>query len=72
MYQPRLQADRPVLHSLQESENPPASCLPSVDLDWLAVLEYVVEYMESQPKNILAEKTYGAWIMHALYEKYPC
>ena len=61
-----------VLYNLQGSETTSASCLPSDELDWLEVLEHLVLFMESQPKESLSEKTYGVWIMQSLYEKYPC
>jgi len=61
-----------ILYSLQESEHSVESCLPSVELDWLDVLEFVVLYLESQPRESLGGKSYGVWIMDALYEKYAC
>jgi len=50
-----------ILYNLQETENTSASCLPSAELDWLPLLEYVVLYMERQPKGSLADKSYGVW-----------
>ena len=60
-----------LLFSLQESENS-TSCLPSAELDWLSVLDYVIDYMEKQPKESLSAKPYGVWISDSLREKYPC
>ena len=60
-----------LLFSLQESENS-TSCLPSAELDWLSVLDFVIDYMEKQPKEILSTKPYGVWINDSLREKYPC
>ena len=61
-----------VLYNLQGSASISASCLPSAELDWVEVMEHLVLYMESQPKESLSDKPYGVWIMHALHEKYPC
>jgi len=60
-----------LLFSLQESENS-TSCVPSAELDWLSVLDFVIEYMEKQPKENLSTKPYGVWINDSLREKYPC
>ena len=61
-----------ILYSFQDSTSNSASCLPSAELDWLEVLNFVVAYMEKQPKDALSSKPYGVWIMHSLYEQYPC
>lgn len=61
-----------LLFSLQESENSSTSCLPSDELDWLDVLDFVIDYMRNQPKEFLSKKPYGVWINDALHEKYPC
>jgi len=62
-----------VLYSLQESTNSSTkSCLPSAELNWLELLNYIVHYMQSQPAENLSDKTYGIWIMQSLYDKYPC
>jgi len=61
-----------LLFSLQITENASISCLPSADLDWLAVLDFIIGYLEKQPKDILSTKTYGVWIYDSLNEKYPC
>jgi len=61
-----------ILFSLQQSENLSTSCLPSADLNWLEVLDFVIGYMEKQPKDKLSTKPYGVWINDALREKYPC
>jgi hypothetical protein len=61
-----------LLFSLQKSENSSTSCLPSADLDWLSVLDFVIDYMEKQPKESLSTKPYGVWINDSLREKYPC
>jgi len=62
-----------ILFSLQDVNSEKAgSCLPSADLEWLEVLEHVILYMESQPKDSLADKGYGVWIMQSLNNKYPC
>jgi len=61
-----------ILFSLQElGSESVESCLPSADLDWLEVLEHVILYMDSQPKDSLADKDYGYWIMQSLNNKYP-
>jgi len=61
-----------LLFSLQKSKSSSTSCLPSADLDWLAVLDFVIGYMEKQPKEDLLTKPYGVWIYDSLREKYPC
>jgi len=61
-----------LLFRLQESENTSISCLPSAELDWLDVLDFVIDYMEKQPKENLSTKLYGVWIYDSLREKYPC
>ena len=61
-----------LLFSLQKSESLSTSCLPSAELDWLAVLDFVIGYMEKQPKEELLTKPYGVWIYDSLREKYPC
>ena len=61
-----------LLFSLQETANSSTSCLPSADLDWLSVLDFVIDYMEQQPKESLSTKPYGVWINDSLREKYPC
>jgi len=61
-----------LLFSLQQSENSSASCLPSADLDWLSILDFIIDYMEKQPKESLSTKSYGVWIKDSLREKYPC
>jgi len=61
-----------LLFSLQQSENSSSSCLPSAELDWLSVLDFVIGYMEKQPKDKLSTKPYGVWINDSLREKYPC
>ena len=61
-----------LLFSLQESESLSTSCLPSAELDWLSVLDYVIDYMEKQPKENLSAKPYGVWISDSLREQYPC
>ena len=61
-----------LLFSLQESENSSTSCLPSAELDWLDVLNFVIDYMEKQPKESLSTKPYGVWIYDSLREKYSC
>ena len=61
-----------LLFSLQESEKSSTNCLPSADLDWLDVLDFVIDYMKKQPEAILSTKPYGVWINDALHEKYPC
>jgi len=61
-----------VLYNLQESAKTPTSCLPSAELDWLDVLDFVIGYMEKQPKENLSTKPYGVWINDSLLEKYPC
>ena len=61
-----------VMHSLQTTVKPVISCLPSADLDWFDVLEFVLSYMENQPAESLANKGYGVWIMQALNDKYSC
>jgi len=61
-----------VLYSLQESEISTGSCLPSADLDWLAVLDHVVVYMQNQPIQDLSDKAYGIWIRDSLIDMYPC
>jgi len=61
-----------LLFSLQHSENSSTSCLPSADLDWLDVLDFVIGYLEKQPKDDLSTKPYGVWINDSLREKYPC
>jgi len=61
-----------LLFSLQQSENSSKSCLPSVELDWLSVLDFVIDYMEKQPKESLSTKPYGVWISDSLHEQYPC
>jgi len=60
-----------LLFSLQQSENSSKSCLPSVELDWLSVLDFVIDYMEKQPKESLSTP-YGVWISDSLHEQYPC
>ena len=61
-----------LLFSLQQSADSSTSCLPSADLDWLDVLDFVIGYMEKQPKDKLSTKPYGVWINDSLREKYPC
>ena len=61
-----------LLFSLQKSKSSSTSCLPSADLDWLAVLDFVIGYMEKQPKEDLVTMPYGVWIYDSLREKYPC
>ena len=61
-----------VMYSLQTTVKPVVSCLPSADLDWFDVLEFVLSYMENQPAESLAIKGYGVWIMQALNDKYSC
>ena len=61
-----------LLFSLQKSKSSSTSCLPSADLDWLDVLDFVIGYMEKQPKEDLLTKPYGVWIYDSLREKYPC
>ena len=61
-----------LLFSLQKSKSSSTSCLPSTDLDWLAVLDFVIGYVEKQPKEDLLTKPYGVWIYDSLREKYPC
>ena len=61
-----------LLFSLQKSKSSSTSCLPSADLDWLAVLDFVIGFMEKQPKEDLLTKPYGVWIYDSLREKYPC
>jgi len=48
-----------LLFSLQQSENSSTSCLPSADLDWLSVLNFVIDYMEKQPKESLSTMVCG-------------
>ena len=61
-----------LLFSLQNSESLSTSCLPSAELDWLAVLDFIIDYMEKQPKKSLSTKPYGVWIDDSLREKFPC
>jgi len=61
-----------VLYDLQGSSTAPTICLPSVDLNWLEVLNFVITYMENQPEANLSNKSYGVWIKESLVEKYPC
>jgi len=61
-----------LLFNLQESESSSTSCLPSAELDWLDVLDFVIDYLEKQPKENLSTKLYGVWIYDSLREKYPC
>lgn len=61
-----------LLFSLQVSGKSSTSCLPSTELDWLDVLDFVIDYMEKQPKEFLSTKLYGVWISDALHEQYPC
>lgn len=61
-----------VVYSVQKSIRMPTICIPSVELDWLEVLEYVTTFMKNQPPETLANESYGVWIMHAIREKYPC
>jgi len=61
-----------LLFTLQQSENSSTSCLPSADLDWLETLDFVIDYLEKQPKDNLSTKPYGVWINDSLREKYPC
>jgi len=61
-----------LLFSLQQSEKSSTSCLPSADLDWLDVLDFVIGFLEKQPKDNLSTKPYGVWINDSLREKYPC
>ena len=61
-----------LLFSLQKSESLSTSCLPSAELDWLAVLNFVISYMEKQTEEDLLTRPYGVWIYDSLREKYPC
>ena len=61
-----------VLYNLQESESTSISCLPSAELEWLEVLNFVIEYIDKQPKENLSTKPYGVWITDSLLAKYPC
>lgn len=61
-----------VLYSMQNTTGMSASCLPSADLDWLEVLEFVTDFMENQSADKLSAQPYGVWIMQALHAKYPC
>jgi len=58
-----------VLYNLQGSETISASCLPSAELDWVEVMEHLVLYMESQPKESLSKKPYGVWIMQIEWQR---
>lgn len=61
-----------VIYNVQNSSHMPTTCIPSIELDWFKVLEYVTTYMENQPSESIAKKSYGVWIMHAIRKKYPC
>jgi len=61
-----------VLYHLQGNASSSTSCLPSAELDWLEILDYVINYMEKQAKEDLLAKPYGVWIHDSLHEKYPC
>ena len=61
-----------LLFNLQDSESSSTSCLPSAELDWLDVLDFVIDYLEKQPNENLSTKLYGVWIYDSLREKYPC
>lgn len=61
-----------VIYSIQRTANSPTSCLPSADLDWFDVLEFVTTFMETQSSESLPNQPYGVWIMQALQEKYAC
>ena len=61
-----------LMYSMKHSATFPATCIPSIEQDWLEVLQYVTGFMENQAPEILASKSYGEWIMLAIQEKYPC
>lgn len=61
-----------VIYSLQKSNTISSSCIPTIEPDWLEVLEHVTFYMQSQPTDALQNKSYGDWIMLALINKYSC
>ena len=61
-----------VVYSLQISNQMDTICIPTAELDWLVVVEYVTSYLENQPPQPLANEPYGVWIMQAISEKYLC
>lgn len=61
-----------VIYSIQNTAHSPTTCLPSADLDWFEVLEFVISFMKMRPIENLPKQPYGVWIMQALQEKYPC
>ena len=61
-----------VIYSAHNAGQLPTICIPSVELDWFEVLEYVTTFLGDQTPETLESKSYGVWIMQALQEKYQC
>lgn len=61
-----------VLQHLQTTSSALTNCVPPIELNWLEILDYVTNYMESQSTEALSKQPYGVWIMQALQEKFPC
>jgi len=61
-----------VLYHMQSSEEISNYCLPSAELDWLELLDFLIIYLEKQPAEMLPSQPYGVWIMRALKDKYAC
>jgi len=61
-----------ILYHMQSSEDNSKYCLPSADLDWFELLDFLISYLEEQPAEVLPSQPYGVWILRALNEKYAC
>ena len=61
-----------ILYHLQSSEDISNSCLPSAELDLFEFLDFLINYLEEQPDEMLPSQSYGVWIMEALNDRYAC